>query len=162
MNHHEPRSIWLVTRSGVPVDWRYALVGRPEEVDPADPRHAGKSPGWHRSALTPEEAADPAYDAHRTEWRRVPHVARIGRVHTGRVNGRALEVHGLRLRFDDKGRAHPDSTAEQPCEPLPPDVELVDAAALARAMDGDVPDFPIIERGTLRDLRPARKESAKA
>jgi len=134
----DPRAIWLITHNGTPLDWKWALVARPSEVDlaalPANVR-AAKVPddqkrGW-AAALSPEQEADPAYDATPSLWRRVPLVAQLGVLGPdARLVGRDLVANGVKLRLDDRGRPHPASRPDEPCEPLEPDGEVVDEAAL--------------------------------
>ena len=156
----EPRAIWCVLHNGVPAEWKWALVRAPVEVDlaalPAGVRASKASDaqkiGW-ASALTVEQAADPAYDATPSGWRRVPLLAQPGAGGQRSLVGRAIEVDGVRLHLDDRGRPHPDSRSDNPREPLEPDVEIVDQAALDQAARRLGRDVRLTERGTGRSLR---------
>lgn len=158
----DPRTIWLVTHHGTPVGWKWALVRTPAEVDlaalPAEVRASPSSDdrkrGW-AAALDPAQAADPAYDATPSLWRRVPGLARAGLLEHGSpaVVGRAVVVHGVKLYLDDRGRPHPSSTPASPHEPLEPDAEVVDADALLAAAQRLGKPIDLTERGTLRRVR---------
>lgn len=167
----DTRSIWLVTHNGTPVGWKWALVRTPAEVDHSALPQETRAPGitdqqrvrW-AAALNEAQAADPAYDATPTQWRRVPRVARAGLLEHGnpRVVGREVVVHGVKLRLDDRGRPHPASAPGRVHEPLEPDAEVVDEAALVAAAERAGGPIDLVERGTLRRVRVLHDAQAEA
>lgn len=167
----EPRTIWLVTHNGTPVAWKWALVRTPAEVDlralPPNVRAAQVSEdrkrGW-AAALNAEQAADPAYDATPSQWKRTPLVAQRGLMEHGapRVEGRAVVVNGVKLHLDDRGRPHPGARDGAYMEPLEPDAEVVDPAALIAAAERAGGPIDLTERGTLRPVRVLHNAQAEA
>lgn len=162
----ETRAIWHVTKNGVTSGWKWALVRTPAEVDlgslPPNVRASRASDqqklGW-AAALTAEEAADPAFDATPSLWRRVPELVRG---EGAAVSGRQVAAHGVRYHLDDRGRPHPSSSPDSVCEPLQPDAEIVDESALFAHAEASGRALELVERGTQVRVRvlPSRPAGA--
>jgi hypothetical protein len=160
MNPNEPRAIWCVLKDGAPVEWKWALVRTPDEVDlsalppevQASKASDSQKIGW-AAALTVAQAADPTYDATPSAWRRVPLLAQSGTASGLRLVGRAIESDdGVRYHLDDRGRPHLSSRPDQPMEPLVPDVVIVDEIKVAQAARRLGRDLELVERGTGRKV----------
>jgi hypothetical protein len=159
----EMRTLWLVTKGGVFVQARMALVARPADLTPAMPQDDDPSRGikatapgrklW--AALSHAEVAEGGWDAFPTTWpKRLPDgMARgVGSVVTLPDGSRAWHGGGLRYHLSDKGRPHqkPGQT------PLAPGAEIVDEAALLAHADALGQDLELVERGTGRPVKVQR------
>lgn len=126
MNPKEPRSLWLVTKDGVPVDFAWGLVKTPEESPP------NVRPSW-AAALTEKQPTSEGWNATPTRWRNVPPLVRkrlLGVAAPPRVVGRELEHGGCRWDLDTTGR--PRGPGLEPCCP---DAELVDEDELLELVE---------------------------
>jgi hypothetical protein len=153
------RSVWLVTKAGVFQQARMALVRAPADLLPFMPQDkpatATENGIQMWAALTPEQAADPSWDAVPTSWpKRLPDgMARgVGSVVMLPNGSRAWQGGGLRYHLSDKGRPHqkPGQT------PLAPGAEIVDEAALLAHADALGQDLELVERGTGRAVKVQR------
>jgi hypothetical protein len=130
----EIRSIWLVTKAGVPQYCRWALVREPSEVQIPDEASAFLHPAYlrHFAALDQAQADDPEFDAVRTEWRRVPELVQPGLVDVlpGSVDGRDVVIAGCRFSMDTRGKARPAGEPDEPGGLVEDDEALVAAAEL--------------------------------
>ncbi len=160
MNPNEPRAIWCVLKDGMPVEWKWALVRTPAEVDlaalppsvQASKADRAQKIGW-ASALTAVQAVDPTFDATPSAWRRVPLLAQSGSGGTKTLVGRAVEADGVRYHLDDRGRPHPASQQDAIREPLVPDAVVVDETALVAAAERLGRSLDLVERGTREQVR---------
>jgi hypothetical protein len=142
----EPRSIWCVTKDGVPIEGKWALVRTPAEGDLAalPPAVRASRPPQHRRPGGPPRSP---------LSRRLPLLARSGMGGAMKLVGRAIEVDGLRYHLHDRGRPHPGSRPDRPMEPLDPDAVVLDETALLAAAERLGQPLEITERGTLRRVR---------
>lgn len=135
------RKTWIVTKDGKFSEASAALVRTPAEL-PVEITYRSHGTTW--AALTPEQAADPTWDAVPCEWQDMPHAVMAARG-VARLEGRSLVAHGLRFHFDDRGRPLPGRKT-----PGPPDPEIVDQAALQAFAEQSGRPIEVTERGTLR------------
>ena len=146
MNPKEPRSIWIVTKDGVPHHCAWALVKTQSETEPG--RESADA------ALDSNQLLVWGWDATPTKWRRVPKAVLQGmRTASAQLIGRDVLVDGLVYNLDLGGRPHPLNAPSHECEPLEPDAVVDDEEALLAACEARHHDVRFIERDTKRSWR---------
>lgn len=143
----ESRTIWLVTKDGVPHHGAWAEVKTQSEAPTGKKSHA--------AALGAHELLSEGWDATPTQWRNMPSLLYpdVLEAITAQVVGRDVIVAGLSYNLDQGGRPHPGNAPGALREPLKPDAVVVDDAALLGAVETLGRDLSFVERDTLKMFR---------
>ena len=144
-NPKEPRSIWLVTKDGVPQHCAWALVKTQAEAEVGQKSWA--------AALDAGQLVADGWDATQTLWRRVPMALRPGLVENAVVTGRDVTCIGLSYNLDTGGRVHMSHSAERPQEPYEPDAVVADEDELLDGVEAFGGEIRFVEKDTLKGWR---------